>query len=142
MTNGTMLRSVPVPFQAILWPLLGAALILAVGRHLPAWLRRLLAAAAAAASLAAIWSLRSGDPQRVEIPWLPLNLFRSGPALSTDGLAVPMALTLATIAVALSLGIGCVGAQPGGDGLLPDDRIRLEDQAPVILPGESAGQVG
>jgi hypothetical protein len=106
-----MLRSVPVPFQAILWPLLGAVMILAIGRLLPGWLRRLLAASAAVASLAAIWSLRAGTLERVEIAWTPLNLFRAGPALSTGGLAVPAALALATVAVALALGIGARQAQ-------------------------------
>jgi hypothetical protein len=101
-----MLRSVPVPFQAILWPLLGAAVLLAVGRLLPAWLRRLVAAAAASASLAAVWSLRSGNLERVEIAWVPLNFFRAGPALAPSGLALPVALAVATVAVALALGIG------------------------------------
>ena len=106
MTNGTMLRSVPVPFQAILWPLIGAVLLLAIGRLLPAWGRRLLAAAAAGASLAAVWSLRAGALERFEIAWAPLNLFRVGPALAAGGLGVPAALVLATVAVALALGVG------------------------------------
>jgi hypothetical protein len=101
-----MLRSVPVPFQAILWPLLGAALLVAVGRLLPAWLRRVVAAAAAGASLAAVWSLRSGPLERIELPWIPLNFFRGGPALLPGGLGVAAALALATVAVALALGIG------------------------------------
>ncbi|HSJ54063.1 MAG TPA: hypothetical protein VLC52_10005, partial [Anaerolineae bacterium] len=113
-----MLRSVPVPFQAILWPLLGAALILAIGRLLPAWLRRLLAAAAAGASLAAIWSLRSGGPERVAVDWSPLNLFRAGPALSPGELALPAALALATVAVALALGVGGRQARSPWHGLL------------------------
>ncbi|NLF11082.1 MAG: hypothetical protein GX597_04780, partial [Anaerolineaceae bacterium] len=105
-----MLRSLPVPFQAILWPLFGAVLILATGRLLPAWVRRLLAGAAAAASLAAIWSLRSGGAERVQLDWSPLNLFRAGPALSAGDIALPAALAVATVAVALALGIG--GRQP------------------------------
>jgi hypothetical protein len=105
-----MLRSLPVPFQAILWPLFGAVLILATGRLLPAWVRRLLAGAAAAASLAAIWSLRSGGAERVQLDWSPLNLFRAGPALSAGDIALPAALALASVAVALALGIG--GRQP------------------------------
>jgi len=101
-----MLRSLPVPFQAILWPLFGAALILLTGRLLPAWVRRLLAGAAAAASLAAIWSLRSGGAERVQLDWSPLNLFRAGPALAAGDIALPAALALATVAVALALGLG------------------------------------
>jgi len=116
--NGTMLRSVPVPIQAILWPLLGAVLLLAIGRLLPDWLRRLLAAAAAGASLAAVWSLRSAGLERAEIPWVPVNLFRAGPVLSTDGLAVPAAIALATVTVALVLGIGGLQARNPWHGLL------------------------
>ncbi len=101
-----MLGSVPVPFQAILWPLIGAVLLLAIGRLLPAWARRIVAAAAASASLAAVWSLRGGDLERFDIAWMPLNLYRVGPVLAPEGLAVPAALALATVAVALALGVG------------------------------------
>jgi hypothetical protein len=113
-----MLRSVPVPFQAILWPLLGAVLCLAVGRLLPAWLRRVLTAAAAGASLVVIWSLRSGGLERVELSWVPLNIFRAGLTISTAGLAVPAALVLATVAFALALGIGGRQARDPWLGLL------------------------
>jgi hypothetical protein len=113
-----MLRSVPVPFQAILWPLIGAVLILAIGRLLPAWARRLLAAAAAGASLATVWSLRGGGLERTEIAWAPLNLFRVGPALAPGDLSMPVALLLATVAVALALGIGSRQARDPWPALL------------------------
>ncbi|RPI55977.1 MAG: hypothetical protein EHM56_04835, partial [Chloroflexi bacterium] len=93
-------------------------MILAVGRLLPAWLRRVLAATAAAASLATIWSLRSGGAERVAISWSPLNLFRAGPALLPGDLALPAALVLATVTVALALGIRGGQARDPWHGLL------------------------
>lgn len=83
-----MLGSTPVPLQAIIWPLAGAAIILTLGRILPNWLRRAIAFAASVASLAVLWSLREGAVQRVEIAWTPLNLFRMSPAFFHDGLGL------------------------------------------------------
>jgi hypothetical protein len=100
-----MLNSVPVPFQAILYPLAGAAIILMLGRLLPGWIRRLLAMAAALASLAALWSLRAEGVERLEILWEPLNLFRMGPTLYPDGLSLLGGITLAGVTAAAALGI-------------------------------------
>jgi hypothetical protein len=105
-----MLDSVPGPLQAILLPLAGAALIVMLGHFLPNLIRRLLASAAALASLAALWALRSGGMAQIEIYWEPLNLFRMGPSLHPDGLALLVGLTLAGITAASVLGIQ--GSQP------------------------------
>lgn len=100
-----MLDSIPVPFQAILWPLLGAALVLAVGRVLPYWARQLLAALSAVASFAVLWSLRDAGPVRAEIVWEPLNLFRMGPVLAPDGLSLAVGLTMAGLTTAALVGV-------------------------------------
>ena len=55
-----MLDSVPIPFQAILWPLAGGGLLLALHRLLPDWVRRLAAMAAALASARGIAAFRQG----------------------------------------------------------------------------------
>lgn len=93
-------------------------MILVAGRLLPAWLRRLLAGAAAAASLAAIWSLRSGGAEPVRLTWTPLNMFRAGPTLAAGDIALPAALALATVATALALGIGGQQRRSPWHGLL------------------------
>jgi NADH:ubiquinone oxidoreductase subunit 2 (subunit N) len=95
----------PVPFQAIVYPLVGALAILATARLLPGWIRRLLAAAAALASLTCIWSLRSGGFGRVEFFWEPLNLFRMSPTLWADSLSLLAGLALAGASTAIALGI-------------------------------------
>jgi hypothetical protein len=100
-----MLDSVPVPFQAILWPLAGAACVLALGRLLPNWLRRLVALVAALASLAALWSLRSGTVEQLEVVWEPLQYFRMSPRLYSDGLSLLVGLLLAGLGAAAVLGI-------------------------------------
>lgn len=107
-----MLESVRVPIQAILWPLLGAALILVAKRFLPNWLRRMVALAAALASLMALQSLTGeaapqalGTVERMEFLWEPLNLFRLSPALEPDGLSLLVGITLAGITAATVLGI-------------------------------------
>lgn len=100
-----MLDSVPVPFQAILWPLAGAAFILALGRLLPNWLRRLVALVAALASLAALWSLRNGAVERLEVVWEPLQYFRMSPRLYPDGLSLLVGLLVAGLGSAVVLGI-------------------------------------
>jgi phosphate starvation-inducible membrane PsiE len=100
-----MLDAIPGPLQAIAWPLVGAAVILVLGRLLPGPLRRLLSAAGALASLAVLWSLRSGSQAPVEIYWEPLNFFRLSPTLVLDGLSVTVGLTLAAIAAAGALGM-------------------------------------
>ena len=105
-----MLDAVPVLLQALVWPLLGAILILIGRRFLPNWLRRLVALAAVLASLAVLWSLRTGSIERVEIFWEPLNLFRMSPSLYPDSLALLVGITLAWLTAATVLGVR--GAQP------------------------------
>ena len=100
-----MLDSVPLPFQAILWPLVGGGLILALNRLLPGWARRLAAMAAALASLVTLWSLKAEAIERAEIVWEPLNLFRMSLELSPDGLSLLISITLALAAAAIALGI-------------------------------------
>jgi hypothetical protein len=100
-----MLSSIPVPFQAIVWPLVGAALILALSRLLPNWVRRLLAMTAALASLMVLWTLRAGPIERVEILWEPLNLFRMSPLWYADGLSLLGGILLAGATAAVTLGI-------------------------------------
>lgn len=100
-----MLDSVPSPFQAVLWPLVGAAVVLTLGRFLPTWLRRLLTTIAALASLATLWSLRDGTFEQVELYWTPLNFFRMSPSLLPSGLALLVGLTLAGVTAACLLGI-------------------------------------
>jgi hypothetical protein len=108
-----MLDSIPVPLKAILYPLAGAAIILALSRILPGWIRRMLAAAAAAASLASLWSLTGGDFEAVEIFWEPLNFFRMSPTLHPDSLSLLAGLTLAGVSIAIALGIQGSNLQRG-----------------------------
>ncbi|HSR33679.1 MAG TPA: hypothetical protein VLY63_24190 [Anaerolineae bacterium] len=100
-----MLDSIPIPLRSILWPLAGAVLILAFGRFLPNWVRRLLAVAASLASLTGLWSLRAGPLERVEVVWEPLHFFRMSPALNPDGLSLLLGVVLAGVTAALVLGI-------------------------------------
>jgi hypothetical protein len=100
-----MIETIPVPLQALLWPLCGTALILAVRRLLPNWLRRVVALAAALASLAALWSLRGGPAEPVTISWVPLTLFRTGPMLMPAGLSLFVGITMTAITAALILGL-------------------------------------
>jgi hypothetical protein len=108
-----MLNSIPVPLQAILYPLAGAAIILALGRILPGWVRRLLAAAAAVASLANLWSLTSKGFESVEVFWEPLNFFRMSPTLRPNSLSLLAGLTLAGVSIAIALGIRGSNLQRG-----------------------------
>lgn len=100
-----MLESIPVLFQALLWPLLGAAIVGVLVRFLPSWMRRLLAAAAAGFSLLTLWSLRDAPVERVEIFWEPLGLFRASPSLYADPLSLVGGILLCGVAAALLLGI-------------------------------------
>jgi hypothetical protein len=100
-----MLDSLPVPFQAILWPLVGAALILALHRLLPNWARQLLGLVAALASFLVLWSLQVEAAERVEILWAPLNFFRMSPVLYADGLSRAGGIVLAGVTAAMLLGI-------------------------------------
>ena len=100
-----MIESIPVPLQAILWPLVGAAIVLVAGRYLPNWMRRLLAAAAATASWLALWQLRTDDVERIAFSWEPLNLFRLSPLLAASGPALLVGLTLAGVTAICVLAI-------------------------------------
>ena len=99
-----MLDSVSLPWQAVLWPLIGAAVILAASRFLPGWLCRLAAFVAAVASWTILWSLRTGAIEGVEIAWEPINLFRVSPTLQPDGLSLLVGMTLAGVVAAVALG--------------------------------------
>ena len=105
-----MLDSAPIPLQAILWPLLGAIVLLIAGRLLPNWLRRFVALLAAGGSLSVLWPLRTMDTGRVEFFWEPLNLFRTSPTLQSDGLMVLAGLSMGIMTAACVLGIA--GAKP------------------------------
>jgi len=100
-----MLDSVPLPFQAILWPLVGGGVNLVLNRLLPGWVRRLVATAAALASLGALWSLKTGGVERAQILWEPVNFFRMSPTLAPDGLSLLIGIALAAAAAAMALGI-------------------------------------
>ncbi len=114
-----MLDSLPVPLQAMLWPLAGAAAILTAGRLLPTGLRRLVAMAAALASLSALWSLRTGAGQAVEILWAPLNFFRSSPTLEPHNLSLLVGITLSGVVAVSVLGIrGSFPRQAAWHGLI------------------------
>lgn len=106
-----MLDSVPLPLQAILWLLAGAAIILAVGRFLPNWLRRLVALVASVASLSTLWSLRGDAGDTIEIFWEPLNLFRMSPLLQTEDLSLAFGIILVGATAVLVLGIRGYGAR-------------------------------
>ncbi len=100
-----MLESIPVPFQALLWPLFGAAVIGALGRLMPDWMRRFLATVAASLSLLALWSLRGEAVGRVEIFWEPIGFFRASPSLYADELGLAGGILLCGLAAALLFGI-------------------------------------
>jgi len=106
-----MLDPVPVPLQALIWPLLGTILILMGRRFLPNWLCRLVALAAALASLAVLWPLRTGSIERVDVLWEPLNLFRMGPNLHPDSLALLVGITLVWLTAATVMGVRSAQSQ-------------------------------
>jgi hypothetical protein len=107
-----MLDSLPLAWQAVCGPLLGAAAILITARVLPQWARRLVAVAAAVASLVVLWAPSLDAAQqgvevmrRAEIPWQPLHLFRMSPALEPDSVSLLVGTALAWVTAALLLGI-------------------------------------
>jgi hypothetical protein len=107
-----MLESIPVPLQALLWPLLGAAVVGALGRVLPGWMRRLLGAAAAGLSLLSLLSLRgTAAVERAEIFWEPMGLFRASPSLVADELSLVAGILLCGLVFVLLLGLR--GRAPG-----------------------------
>ena len=128
-----MLDSVPIPFQVILWPLVGAVLILALGRLLPNGVRRLLAIGASLASLVSLWSLRAGTVQPAEIVWKPIPLFRSSPTLYADGLALMCGILLAGMSAALALGIAGRRGQVKSGGQMTSGAplVRTVDVSPA-----------
>ncbi|HSJ58116.1 MAG TPA: hypothetical protein VLC95_13115 [Anaerolineae bacterium] len=106
-----------VTLKAILWPLAGAGLLLvvaalpgAMGSFVPAWLRRIVAATAAAAALLTI-TMGIEQGARVTIPWQPLNLFRTGPTFQFDSLSIPVVIVVSGVTAAMLLGIR--GRAPG-----------------------------
>jgi hypothetical protein len=105
LDGGEMFSSLAIPFQALLWPLVGAGVVLIAGRFLPNWTRRLIAAAAALVVPLVLWPLRGAVAARVEISWAPLNLFRTSPALRPDALSITAGMLLAGVAVVLLLAI-------------------------------------
>ncbi|MCL7451969.1 MAG: hypothetical protein M8467_02850 [Anaerolineae bacterium] len=102
--------SIALPIRTILWPLVGAATILVLGRLLPNWLRRLAAAGFATLTLVVLSSLRSVEAVRVALSWQPINLFRTSPTFYADSLSLAAGITLAGVTGALVLGIR--GRQP------------------------------
>jgi hypothetical protein len=137
-----MLNSVPIPFRVILWPLVGATLILAVGHVLPNWVRRLLAIGASLASLVSLWSLTTGTVQQAEIVWEPIPLFRMGPTLYADDLALKCGILLAGMTAVLALGItgrgeeATAGIPPEWTGdVRPAEDVRWHGLILVALAG-------
>jgi hypothetical protein len=100
-----MLESIPVALQAILWPLLGAAIVVTLNRLLPNWAGRLVALAAGAAALAALWSLGGQAEQWLQGYWEPFTFLRTGPALRPDPLGLFVSISLAAFAAVGAMGI-------------------------------------
>lgn len=114
-----MLDAVPALLRAVLWPLLGAALVLIANRLLPNWIRRLVASAAAVVSLITLWSMRSGTVARVEILWEPLHSFRMSPALHVISLSWLVGVILAWLTATTVLGVrGSESRSPAWQGLI------------------------
>jgi hypothetical protein len=106
-----MLDSIPVPYQAIAYLLIGAAIVAALDRILPDWICRLLSGAAAIASLASLWSLTDASPGRIELFWEPLNFFRTSPTLYADNLSLLAGASLTGMSVVMALGMREGGAR-------------------------------
>jgi len=100
-----MFDSIPLAWRAILWPLLGAALIVGLRRVLPNWLRRSLAALATLASLVTLWSLRNGEAARLMLSWEPINLFRTSPFLQPGSQSLWAGILLCGLTLLLLVGI-------------------------------------
>lgn len=113
-----MLDSIPGPFQTILYPLSAGMIILALGRLLPGWIRRLLATAALLATLLSLWSLGGEGSGRMELFWEPLNFFRISPTLHLDSLSLLTGLTLTGVSAAMALGIQGSGMQKPWHGMM------------------------
>lgn len=90
--------------RAILWPLGGAAVVLATGAILPDRIRRLIAAFCALASLVLLWSMTVGG-EPVRFLWEPFTFFRAGPALGPDGLGLMVGLVLSGVVGMAALGV-------------------------------------
>ena len=91
-----MLSSIPVALQAILWPLAGATIVVALNRLLPHWLGRVLAFAASFASLAALWTASVRGSGWFQGTWEPFTFLRTNPALLPTPLGLLAGIALAT----------------------------------------------
>lgn len=100
-----MLSSIPAAVQAILWPLVGAALVVALNRLLPNWLSRLLALAASVASLVALFSLNGQASGAFQGTWEPFTFLRTSPALQPMPLGLLTGIVLAAWSAVAALGI-------------------------------------
>ena len=100
-----MLSSIPAAVQAILWPLAGATLVVALNRLLPNWLCRLLALTASAASLVALLSLNGQAPGTIQGTWEPFTFLRTSPALQPTPLGLVTGIVLASWSAVAALGI-------------------------------------
>jgi len=100
-----MLSSIPAAVQAIVWPLAGATLVVALNRLLPNWLCRLLALAASIASLVALFSLNGQASGAVQGTWEPFTFLRTSPALQPTPLGLVTGMVLAAWSAVAALGI-------------------------------------
>jgi hypothetical protein len=100
-----MLKSTPVALQAVLWPLVGAAIVVAMNRLLPNWIGRLLVLAASLASLVALWSLGGQATVWLQGYWEPFTFLRAGPAVLPDPLGLFTGISLAAFVAVSAVGI-------------------------------------
>jgi len=97
--------SIPAALQAVLWPLVGAVLVVALNRLLPNWVSRLLALAASIASLVALLSLGGQESGGFQGMWEPFTFLRTSPALHPTRLGWSTSLTLAAWSAFAALGV-------------------------------------
>ena len=100
-----MPKSVPVALQAVLWPLVGAVIVVAMNRLLPNWIGRLLVLAASVASLVALWSLGGQAAVWLQGYWEPFTFLRAGPAVLPDPLGLFTGISLAAFTAVAAVGI-------------------------------------
>ena len=100
-----MLSYIPAAVQAIVWPLAGATLVVALNRLLPNWLSRLLTLAASIASLVALFSLNGQASGAFQGTWEPFTFLRTSPALQPTPLGLVTGIVLAGWSAVSALGI-------------------------------------